>query len=236
MSVEGESGFDPEGVAGAKSAGFDPGFVEGIPEGGGVGCAADQFKSIFAGVTGPGGEGGDSGDFDGRGTEKCKGFEVFGLLGEGVNDFGGSGALDGNHCGFARLIGERDSGGEEGFDVREVFLMVCGIHDHAVGVGGDAVDDDVVDDSAIGVGEHGVLPLVIGEGGDIVDRDMFEEFEDIFAAECEASHVGDVKHSGSVANGLSFGDNGFVLDGEFESGEFDHASVEAQVVGVEGGC
>jgi hypothetical protein len=35
---------------------------------------------------------------------------------------------------------------------------------------------------------------------------------------------------------LSFGDNGFVLDREFESGEFDHASVEAQVVGVEGGC
>lgn len=97
--------------------------------------------------------------------------------------------------------------------MNEVFLVVCGIDDHAVGVGSDSVDDNIVNDSASCVGEHGVLTLVIGEGGNIIDGDVFEEFEDIFAAECEASHVGDIKHSGSVANGLSFGDNGFVLNG-----------------------
>lgn len=236
MSVEGESGFDAEGVAGAESTGFDSGLVEGIPECGGVGCAADQLKTVFTGVAGSSGECGDSGDFDGSGAEKCESFEVFGLLGEGIDDFSGFRALDGDHCGFAGLIGERDSGGEEGFDVNEIFLVVSGIHNHAVGVGGDAVDDDVVYNSAVCVGKHGVLALIVGESGDIVDGHMFEEFEDIFASESEARHVGDVKHSGSVADGLSFGDDRFVLDGEFESGEFDHSSVEAHVVGVEGGC
>lgn len=201
MSVEGESGFDTEGVSRAKSAGFDSGFVEGIPECGGVRCAADQFKTVFTGIARSCSEGGYSSDFDGRGAEKCEGFEVFRLLGEGVDNFGGSGALDGNHCGFAGLIGERDSGREEGFDVREVFLVVCGIDDHAVGVGSDSVNDNVVNDSASCVGEHGILTLVIGEGGNIVDGDVLEEFEDIFTSEGEASHVGDIKHSGSVANG-----------------------------------
>lgn len=50
MSVEGESGFDPKGVARAETAGFDSGFVEGIPECGGVRCAADQFKTVFTGI------------------------------------------------------------------------------------------------------------------------------------------------------------------------------------------
>lgn len=105
MSVERESGFDAEGVAGAESAGFDASFDEGVPEVGGFGCAADEFKSIFAGVSRSGGEGGDASDFDSGGAEKCESFEVFVLLREGVDEFCGLWPLDSDHGGLAGLVG-----------------------------------------------------------------------------------------------------------------------------------
>lgn len=117
----------------------------------------------------------------------------------------------------------------------DVFGVVGGVDDHFEGVISYFVDDDVVDDSPGGVRKHGVLTVIVSEGSNVVSGDVFKEIENSFAFECQAGHMGDIEHPGSVSDSEGLGDNGFVLDWEFKSGEFNHTASEVDVVLVERG-
>ena len=69
---------------------------------------------------------------------------------------------------------------------------------------------------------------------DIVDLDQLEEQVGVGAAQFELAHMVDIKKTGSVPDGVVFGDGaGGILDGQFVAGEFDHAAAEGHVGIVE---
>ncbi len=158
VAVEGHAGFEAEGVACAEAGGFEDlvftiAFEEVVDGEVGGGVPADDFRAIFAGVSGA--EDGELDDHHVAHVFEVVAFDVGEGIGEDiVEELDGFWALNGDHGGFAGFVIEIYAVEADGVEVSEKFFTVGGVADHipgaAAGVGGfvDAGDDDVVEDAA----------------------------------------------------------------------------------------
>ncbi len=62
-------------------------------------------------------------------------------------------------------------------------------------VGGDPVDDQIVDDAARRQAGHGVERAAVGEPGDVVGDEALHRLGGARAAEVDLAHVADVEHA-----------------------------------------
>ncbi len=157
-----------------------------------------------------------------------------GQLGEGL---GGAGALDGELGVVVGEVVDVDAGHvADGLaDPLDVLLAGAGVDDDEVVVVGELVDDDVVDEGAVGI-EHGrVVGLADGELRGVVHAELLDGGERAGAAQLDVAHVGDVEEADGGADGSVLGDDAGVLDGHVPAAEVDHLGLVGAMGGVESG-
>ena len=98
----------------------------------------------------------------------------------------------------------------------------------------EAVDDQVVDDSA-GLGrQQRVLRLARRQAVDVVREHRLQQVACGRPFDLELAHVRDVEDPGVRADSLVLGDHALVLHGHLPAGERDHARAEGDVPAVQG--
>ena len=154
--------------------------------------------------------------------------------GELLEGLGGAGALDGELGVVIAEVVDVDAGHVADLlaDPLEVFFAGAGVDDDEEVVVGELVDDDVVDEGAVGVEHGGVLGLAGLEFAGIVHRELLHGGEGAGAAELDVAHVGDVEEADGGAYGHVFGDEAGVLDGHVPAAEVDHFGFGGAVGGV----
>src|SRR5207237_2960786 len=117
----------------------------------------------------------------------------------------------------------------------EVLLPAARVDADEEPFGGEAVDDDVVDDAALFVAERRVLRLPVLALGQIVGDEALGGLERGRALQDHLAHVAHVEDAGPLADRGVLLENALVLHRHLESGEFDHAGARGQVSFVERG-
>ena len=239
VTVEGERGFQPEGVARAETRGRGAEVCEAVGEGFGGGGGDGDFKSVFAGVSAA--RDADRNpravktDLSLRGPHEVK---TAGVGRELREDAGGVGTLKGEE-GFGSVeVSDGDIAGFAGdsLDDLSVVLFAGGVEDEDEFVIGEAGEDEVVRGFAFGGEDETVSERVSGNGAGDEGEEFCEELRGVFAFDPGLSHVGDIEEGGVFAGGVVFLDDAVpVLDGEQVSGEGDDSGVMLFVKVVEGG-
>jgi len=149
---------------------------------------------------------------------------------EWLQDAGGLWPLYGEQAGLVGDVVHVDAGVVVSQDPFPVFGDVGGIdHEHVGFVLFQAVDEEVVDDAAVLVGEAAVLGLAVGQFGGVVGGDALDEVEGMGSLEDELAHVADVEDAGIVPNGVMFVVDTAVGDRHVIAGEFGHFRAEGDV-------
>ncbi len=120
----------------------------------------------------------------------------------------------------------------------EVFFARPGIDDEEIFVFAEAMDDDVIDERALGIEKSGVLRLPDRQAGRVVHGDVLDGGERLRPGEPDVSHVADVEDADPSADRVVLGHDaagGGVLHGHVPAIEFDHLGAHLAVDGVERG-
>ena len=117
----------------------------------------------------------------------------------------------------------------------KVFGDVAGIDYKEILVFGEAVYQQVVHYSAVGVEHHAVQDIAVADFGDVVGEYVVDEAPGVGAFDVDLAHVADVEHAHALAHGVVLLDNAFVLDGHVKSGKGTHLCVKGQVQVVQTG-
>src|SRR5438270_7453382 len=114
--------------------------------------------------------------------------------------------------------------------MRAVLRDVRGVHDHHVFTVADAVDDHVVDDRAVLVGEQAVPRLARREACDVARDEAIEVRPGTATLEEELAHVREIEETGVSAHRTMFGDDALVLDRHLVARERHHLRAELGVL------
>lgn len=98
----------------------------------------------------------------------------------------------------------------------------------------DPIDGDVVDDAAFLVAEAAVAHPARAQRGDRAGDQLLDGCDGFRAAEVDLAHVRDVEEAHAFADRRVLRQDGTVLDGHLEAGEFDHAAAEFDMGLIEG--
>ena len=144
------------------------------------------------------------------------------LLAQLEHDLVGLGALERELSPIVALVAVVHIAGEVALDPGGVLLAVARVHDQPVVIVGAAVDDEVVDDAALVIAEHGILDVAILHIGDVGGDDLLDVGDSVGALQAKLTHVGNIEQAGLFTHGHVLGnDAGGVLDGHQEAAEFD---------------
>src|SRR6476659_2163778 len=80
----------------------------------------------------------------------------------------------------------------------EVFFDIRGVHHDHVAVG-QVVDEDIVDDTALGTTEQRIVRLSLADRRDVLGSDMLEERQRVTALDLELAHMADIEQTGCAA-------------------------------------
>jgi len=129
------------------------------------------------------------------------------------------------HVDFARgvrnILQHRPSGKMPGQPRKVTGLTRAIDHQHVV-VLAQAVDDEVINDAALIVGQKAVAALARGQRIQILRYQGVQGILGARAGERELSHMADVENSAILAGVIMLDDNAFVLDRHFEPGKRGH--------------
>ena len=120
-------------------------------------------------------------------------------------------------------------------DPGDVLGDVGGVDDQQIVPGGELVDEQVVDDSALGRGQRGVLRAPRLELPGVVRRDALHGRERVVAGDLHLAHVADVEEPGRGAHRLMLLGDAGVLNRHVPPSEGGHPRPHGAVPGVQGG-
>jgi hypothetical protein len=96
------------------------------------------------------------------------------------------------------------------------------------------IEEDVVHNCAVGVGEQAVMGLPHGHLGDVAGLHVLQEEVGLRPFGPKLAHVVDVEEAGGGAHGLMLGQGtGGILDRQFVPGKGHHASAHSHMGVVE---
>ena len=238
VAVERHPGLQPEGVASAESdrtaTGGADRLEQCVPQLGRGGRLHEDLEPVLARVARPRDERWDAGDRSLRRGVVAQRRQVD--IGQRPEDLGGQRALDSQQSGRERAIVEDglepfEPGGEcVGHDRR-----VARVGDDQEALLAEPVDDEVVDDPAVGGADHRVLGATDGQGGRIRDQRRGEGQAGLRAVDVELAHVRQVEQADSLADRPMLVDDRAVLDRHQPATEFDQPRTEVAVGIGQGG-
>ena len=146
-----------------------------------------------------------------------------------------AGPCNGNQ-GIPRAGVDRDGIAGHGHALRnpgEVLLDVRGIDDEQEVVGGEAIDQQVVDEGAALGRQGGILRLADRQLRRVVARDALDPGQGIASGHLNLAHVADVEQAGARPNGQMLVGDAAVFDRHLPATERDHAGAQRDVAGVQ---
>ncbi len=204
MAVQRHPGLQAQGVAAGQTARDQPGPGSGLgqrePQLLGVGGGDEQLEAVLAGVAGAGDQRGDARDRAGQTGVVLQAVEVG--VGQRLEDAGGLGALHGEQrVGVTVVAYDRVEAVAPLGERVQHDLGVGGVGDHHVLGFGEPVDDQVVQDAAVGPADHGVAGAAEAHRGDVADEGVVEELGGLGSGDGDLAHVGEVEEAGLRADG-----------------------------------
>ncbi len=196
----------------------------------GLGRVDEDLEPVLAGVAGPRDQPRDPGDGPLGGGVVAQRRQVD--VGQRPEDLGRARTLDGQQAGRQRPVVEDrlealESLGEGVGDDRRV----AGVGDDQEAVLAEAVDDQVVDDPAVGRADHRVVGATDGQARRVGDERRRECRAGLGALDVELAHVRQVEQPDPLADGPVLLDDRAVLDRHQPAAEFDQPRAE-RAVGV----
>lgn len=166
----------------------------------GVARRHEQLEAVLAGVSGARDEGGDTGDRAGQARVVLQAVEIG--VGEGLQNPRRLGALDGDQrVGVPVVADDRvEAVGPLDEGVEDDLCVACVGHHQVFGLG-QPVDDQVVEDAAVGPADHRVAGAAHGDGPDVADQRVVEEGGGLRPRHGDLAHVGEVEETGLRAHG-----------------------------------
>jgi len=103
-------------------------------------------------------------------------------------------------------------------------------------IGGEPVDEQVVDDGSLRRRERGVLRLAVDQFIDVVGGDAIYEGDCFGTANVDLAHMRNVEEAGvSACAQVFFDGTGGILDWHVPAAEIDHAAAQLPVSVIEWG-
>ncbi len=207
---------------------------QGLPQLDGVLRLHEQLEAVLAGVPGAGDEGRDARDRAGQAGVVLQAVEV--RVGEGLQDPRGLRALYGEQRVGVPVVAHLgvEAGGTFHQRVQD-HLGVGGVGDDHVLLLGQPVDDQVVEDAAVGLADHGVAGAAGLDPADVADQCVIEEGGGPRPRDGDLPHVGEVEQPGLRAHGVVLVTLGAVAQGHVPAGEVGHRRAERTMQGIERG-
>ena len=201
MTIEGEPGFEAEGVAGGQAArleikvGLDRNrfFLQQTHSHLDGRGREEDFDAVLAGVASAGDE-----DFHNHHVfgDEAEAFEFGDFFGDRTNELHNLGPLDGNHGGLFSATLKLDFEAavvDDGVHMSDNLVSVGTIDDDKKIVGFEAHDDDIIEYAAGFVAHEGVSTLALLHSADAAGADALKELGGVFAFDREPAHMGDIK-------------------------------------------
>src|SRR4051794_33915143 len=219
VAVEVEADLEPQGVAGAEADRGGALLRQGVPHARGVLGSEQQLDAILARIARPGNEDvRGARDLHPRRPEPTRQLRVR----EPLDQPAGLGSLDGEHRVVVQAVVVGDvEAVRVPLEPGEVLLVVRRVRDGEEAVGPEPVGEEVVEDAAVGSGEHGVLGAVVRDLRDVVGEDALEQPLGAGALRLDLAHVADVEHADRPAHGDVLGPDARVLDRHLPARERD---------------
>ncbi|MCY1424468.1 hypothetical protein D9M71_402150 [compost metagenome] len=234
MAVQAQAGFQAQRVAGAEADGFDFRLgQQGARQGFGLFDRHRDLEAVLAGIAGAADEA--------VAAQQAHTGEMH----------------EGQLCHFRRqarqhvhrlrsLQGKQGAGFEQAVDgaavadmpaqMGQVLLLAGGVDHQEQGVVTEVGDHQVVEDAAVGVGEHGVALHAHGQVDDIHRHQAFQGTRRIRPAQDDLAHVRDIEQAGRRAGVLVLLEHAErVLHRHVVAGEGHHARPEFEMQGVQRG-
>ena len=106
----------------------------------------------------------------------------------------------------------------------EVFFRRAGIHHEAIRIGAKEIDDQVIDNAALGI-EHAAVQGFAGdlEFGDVVRQQEAQKIAAAGTLQVDYQHVGNIKHARCPADGVMLLDLRAVMQRHIPSAKIDNA-------------
>ena len=238
VAVQAHGGFEAQRVARPQAGGHQPvglpRFEQRVPQLRGELRRHKNLEAVFAGVAGARHRGPYAGHFPVREPVVLHAGEIDGR--ERLHDAQGLGPLHGDERVAGARIDDRDLAhcrrvrGDPGV----VLLDVRGIDDQQVVAIGEAVDEHVVDEGALGCGERRVLRLSVFQLRGVVGDDVLHRRQGVGPGQLNLPHVRHVEQAGGGAHGQMFGRDAAVFHGHVPATVRHHAGAEGDVSGVQG--
>src|SRR5690606_15039793 len=231
-AVEIQSGLQSQGIPGAQSAGLAAGALQGVPEGCRLRGRQQDFQTVLAGIAGTGYEPVTLGlPMDGVDPLGQRGLRIChhtGATGPGQR------ALDRDHRQLPALGPLDLPPGSLAADPFQITLAGTGIDHQPVAVG-QAVDDEVVEDTPVRV-EHGGIqrPARRLQTTDVVGQQVLQEGGGVSAGDIHHAHVRNVEDPGLAAHLMVLLDLRTVMQWHVPAAEIDHPGTGGQVTVIQG--
>ena len=210
-----------------------------MPEVNGVLSPAVELKAVFAGVARLGNESVNGAAAEVERNVVDKGVILRGnvlLRAEPFENFARLRPLQRKLSPLAALVAVVHVAKQMALDPRGVLVAVARIDDQPVVVGGTAVNDEIVNNAARVVAEHGVLDVAVLHGGDVRGDELLHVCDRVGALEPQLAHVRHVKESRLLPHGHVLGEHtGGVLHGHQKAAELNDLSARVHM-GLIQGC
>ena len=237
VTVKRESGFQAKGIscpqAARLQAGRDAGFQQEVPQRGRMLRRIPDFESVLARVSGPKHSGFNAphAGFN----ESLKPQLVQPGLRERVEYCHAAGSLQRDeHALFAQIPDFHVVCGGGPAKPVQVLLPVARVGNDQQAVRR-PVDQEIIDNAAVGPARQGIVGPVWLEPFDVVYRDVVHEGHGVRSGNLDAAHVGDIEQAGFRADRVMFGKDAFVLHRHLPAAERHQPSAQVQVAFIECG-
>ena len=156
------------------------------------------------------------------------------LLGPNISQqFHRNGSLQRNHRRLVADVGDRGGTVLKALEVREVDRDVACVDDQEPNLVGQLVDDQVVDNAALGVEEKRVLSLALIKAVNVAGESLAQQPLGTGASNLELPHVRDVKEPGSRSYRAVLFVDTHVVDRHLPACKINHARAELDVAIVQ---
>ena len=149
----------------------------------------------------------------------------------------GLGPLEGDERGRVRLVVDLTECADVFAEVSVVFLDVGGVHDYQEVVARNAVDNQVIDDTAARMAGHGIHGSAITQGAHVIGDQALHGLGGARSAKMDFAHMADVEDAHGAARGLVLLDDaGRVVHRHEPAAKVDQLRTKTLVCAGEGGC
>ena len=221
VAIEGQTGFQTQGIARAKAHRLDPLIgQQGFPQGLGLSGRHIEFETQLTGVAGAAHQ--QLAALPGLAAEAEIGHVAQAAAQQGLQYVHGFGALQVDLAGLLRDVGQGHAFGQAGTQGGKVPGGAGGIDHHHEVVRAETVDDAVIQHRPLFRQQEAVAATARGQRGQVVAHGGGQRRIGTGAPDAELAHMADIEQTGMLTGMLVLHEDALILDGHQPARERRH--------------